>query len=204
MDLTSLLAFAAVLGVACASPGPTLAALVARVLGRGTQGAPAFCLGLLLSDILWLTGAVLGLVALAETFHALFVVLKYAGAAYLLYLAWKLWTAPATPLTDIKPMPGEGIRFFLGGIAVGSGNPKTMLFYLALLPTLLPLEAITVTDWALLVATQIIVYGAILLGYVVLAARARRAFASTWAMKLVNRITGGIMAGAAVAVAARS
>jgi threonine/homoserine/homoserine lactone efflux protein len=204
MDLTALLAFAIVLGVACASPGPTIAALVARVVGRGIAGAPAFCLGLLLSDILWLTGAVLGLVALAETFHALFVAIKYAGAVYLLYLAWKLWTAPATPLTDIAPMPGEGIRLFLGGIAVGSGNPKTMLFYLALLPTLLALETITLADWALLVTTQIVVYGGILVGYVVLAARARRAFASTRAMKLVNRVTGGIMAGAAVAVAARS
>jgi threonine/homoserine/homoserine lactone efflux protein len=204
MDLTGLLAFAAVLGVACASPGPTIAALVARVLGRGSAGAPAFCLGLLISDILWLTGAVLGLAVLAETFHALFVAIKYLGAGYLLYLAWKLWTAPATPLTDIGPTPGEGLRLFFGGIAVGSGNPKTMLFYLALLPTLLPLEAITVTDYLLLVATQIIVYGGILIGYVVLAARARRAFASARVIRIVNRVTGGIMAGAAVAVAARS
>ncbi len=204
VDLTALLAFAAVLGVACAAPGPTLAALVARVLGRGTAGAPAFCLGLLISDILWLTGAALGLAVLAETFHAVFVAIKYAGATYLLYLAWKLWTAPATPLTEIAPMRGEGIRLFLGGIAVGSGNPKTMLFYLALLPALLPLEAITVTDYLMLVATQIIVYGAILVGYVVLASRARRTFASTRAMKIVNRVTGGIMASAAVAVAARS
>ena len=113
---------------------------------------------------------------------------------------------PATglPLTDVPAVKGEGVRLFLGGIAVGSGNPKTMLFYLALLPTLLPLEAIMVADYALLVATQVVVYGAILVGYVVLAARARRAFASARAMKVVNRVTGGVMAGAAVAVAARS
>jgi threonine/homoserine/homoserine lactone efflux protein len=203
MDLLALISFAAVLGVARAAPGPTVAALVARVLGRGTAGAPSFCLGLLVSDILWLTAAVLGLAVLAETFHALFVALKYLGSAYLLYLAWKLWTAPAPPLAA-APMPGEGIRLFLAGIAVGSGNPKTMLFYLALLPSLLPLEAITATDWAMLATTQIVVYGAILIGYVVLAARARRALATARAMRWVNRVTGGIMAGAAVAVATRS
>lgn len=204
MSLESLLAFAAVLFIACASPGPTIAALVARVLGRGVSGAPSFCLGLLISDILWLTGAVLGLAVLAETFHLLFLVIKYLGAGYLLYLGWKMWTAPALPLTDVAPIKGEGIRLFLGGIAVGSGNPKTMLFYLALLPTVLPLEAITLPDYALLVGTQVVVYGAILVSYVVLAARARRAFASARAMKVVNRVTGGVMAGAAVAVAARS
>ncbi len=204
MSLEALFAFAAVLFVACASPGPTIAALVARVLGRGIAGAPSFCLGLLISDILWLTGAVLGLAVLAEAFHLLFLLIKYLGAGYLLYLGWKMWTAPATPLTDVPAVKGEGVRLFLGGIAVGSGNPKTMLFYLALLPTVLPLQAITATDYALLVATQVVVYGAILVSYVVLAARARRAFASTRAMKVVNRITGGVMAGAAVAVAARS
>jgi len=204
MSLEALLAFAAVLFVACASPGPTIAALIAHVLGRGVAGASSFCLGLLLSDILWLTGAVLGLAVLAETFHLLFLVIKYLGAGYLLYLGWRMWTAPAVPLTDVPTVKGEGFRLFLGGIAVGSGNPKTMLFYLALLPTLLPLEAITASDYALLVATQVIVYGTILVGYVVLAARARRAFASARAMKVVNRVTGGVMAGAAVAVAARS
>jgi threonine/homoserine/homoserine lactone efflux protein len=203
MDPTSLLAFAAVLGIACASPGPTIAALVARVLGRGTSGAPAFCLGLLLSDILWLTAAVLGLAVLAETFHALFVALKYLGAGYLLYLAWRLWTAPAAPPVAAR-VPGEGLRLFVAGIAVGSGNPKTMLFYLALLPTLLPLQAITAADWAMLVATQVVVYGGILVFYVLLAARARRAFASPRALRWINRATGGVMAGAAVAVATRS
>jgi threonine/homoserine/homoserine lactone efflux protein len=204
MGIESLIPFAAVLFVACASPGPTIAALVARVLGRGGAGAPSFCLGLLISDMLWLTAAVLGLAVLAETFHLLFLAIKYLGAGYLLYLGWKMWTAPAVPLTDVAPIKGEGVRLFLGGIAIGSGNPKTMLFYLALLPTILPLEAITVTDYTLLVTTQVVVYGAILVGYVVLAARARRAFASTRAMKVVNRVTGGVMAGAAVAVAARS
>ena len=203
MEPHTLIAFAVVLGIACAAPGPTVAALLARVLGRGTAGAPAFCAGLLASDVLWLTGAVLGLAVLAETVQPVFVALKYLGAAYLLYLAWKLWRAPAGPIAA-APIRGEGVRLFFGAIAVGSGNPKTMLFYLALLPTVLPLEAIGLGDYLVLVATQFVVYGVILVAYVVLAARARRAFASSRAMRWVNRVTGTVMAGAAVAVAARS
>ncbi|MGE0725565.1 MAG: LysE family translocator [Alphaproteobacteria bacterium] len=203
MEPHSLLAFAAVLAVACASPGPTTAALVARVLGRGTAGAPSFCAGLLASDVLWLTGAVLGLAVLAETAQPLFAALRYLGAAYLLYLAWKLWSAPAGPIA-VAPVRGEGIRLFLAGIAVGSGNPKTMLFYLALLPTVLPLDRITLADHLMLVATLLAVYGGILLAYVLLAARARRALASTRIVRWINRTTGAVMAGAAVAVATRS
>ena len=203
MDAGALLAFAVVLAVACASPGPTTAALVARVLGRGTTGAPAFCAGLLASDVAWLTAAVLGLAVLAETVQPVFVAIKYLGATYLLFLAWKLWSAPAVPLAA-APVRGEGIRLFFAGIAVGSGNPKTMLFYLALLPTVLPLERVTAADHLVLVATLCVVYGAILLGYVLLAARARRAFASPRAIRWVHRATGTVMAGAAVAVATRS
>lgn len=203
MDLHALIVFAAAVGVACASPGPTVAALVARVLGRGISGAPAFCAGLLTSDIVWLTGSILGLAILAEAFQPIFQAVKYAGAAYLLHLAWKLWRAPSTAPTA-APMTGEGIRLFLGGIAVGSGNPKTMLFYLALLPALLPLEAVTICDYAMLVTTLCVVYGGILAAYVTLAARTRRTFASSRAMRYVNRLTGAVMAGAAAAVAARS
>ncbi|MGE0717963.1 MAG: LysE family translocator [Alphaproteobacteria bacterium] len=203
MDAHALLGFAAVLGVACAAPGPTTAALVARVLGRGRAGAPAFCAGLLLSDILWLSAAVLGLAVLAETMQPVFAAVRWTGAAYLLWLAWKLWTAPATPLAVEDAPRGEGLRLLLAGIAVGSGNPKTMLFYLALLPTLLPLDAVTPADHLALVATQCVVYGAVLAAYVTAAARARRALASPRTMRWINRGTAGVMAGAAVAVATR-
>lgn len=92
IDLTGLLIFAGALLVAAASPGPGIAAIVARVLGRGTRGAVAFTTGVALGDVVWLAFAVLGLAVLA--FHGVFLIIKYAGAAYLLWLAWKLWTAP--------------------------------------------------------------------------------------------------------------
>lgn len=204
MTLATLLLFAAVFGAAAASPGPTVAALVARVLGRGRRGILPFCLGLLAGDLLWLATAVLGLGMVVTLFQPLFVALKYLGAAYLLYLAWKLWTAPAMSAADAAPPKGEGARLFLGAIAVVSGNPKTMLFYFALLPTVLPLGRISVADFALLAAAVVVVYGAILVAYVLAADRARRVFTSIAARRRINRATGAVMAGAAVAVASRS
>jgi threonine/homoserine/homoserine lactone efflux protein len=93
MDLAGLLVFGTALLIAAASPGPGIAAIVARVLGRGRRGAVAFSAGLAVGDVIWLTFAIVGLSALAHAFNEVFVVIKYAGAAYLLYLAWAIGTS---------------------------------------------------------------------------------------------------------------
>ncbi|NNM72881.1 LysE family translocator [Enterovirga aerilata] len=204
MSLDALLVFAAALFVAAAAPGPGIAALVARVLGRGTGGAVAFTTGLALGDVVWLAVAVAGLSALAQSFHTVFLVLKYAGAAYLLVLAWKLWTAPAAPAgSGEAPRPDPSWRLFLAGLAVTLGNPKVMVFYLALVPNLIDVASITPLGFAELAAVLLAVLAVVFGSYILLAARARRLLASPRAVRAVNRTTGAVMAGAAVAVATR-
>jgi threonine/homoserine/homoserine lactone efflux protein len=203
LDLTSLLVFAGALLVAAASPGPGIAAIVARVLGRGMNGTVAFTAGVALGDVVWLTVAVLGLAVVAQTFQPLLLAIKYAGAAYLLYLAWKMWTAPVAH--DVAPDASDvkRLRLFLAGLAVTLGNPKVMVFYLALLPNIIRLEAVTVWGWLelslVVLAVLTVVFGA----YVALAARTRRLFVSPRAMRMVNRGSGTVMASAAVAIAAK-
>jgi threonine/homoserine/homoserine lactone efflux protein len=204
MDLAGLLVFATALTIAAASPGPGIAAIVARVLGRGTQGAFSFAAGVAVGDVVWLTVAILGLAALAQAFHGLFLVIKYAGCAYLLYLGWKLWTAPARATEVVADTRREHpVTLFLAGLAVTLGNPKVVVFYLALLPTLLDLAAVTVLGYAELVAVTLGVLAVVFGAYMGLAARARRLFTSERAIRMVNRGTGAVMAGAAVAMATR-
>lgn len=204
MDLAGLFVFATALFLAAASPGPGVAAIVARVLGRGTSGAVAFTAGVAVGDVVWLTIAVVGLAAVAQTFHGVFAVIKYLGAAYLLFLAWKLWTAPVAPHEVVADARREHpAKLFLGGLAVTMGNPKVMVFYLALLPTLLDVARVTVLGYAELVGVTLGVLALVFAAYIVLAARARRLIASPRAMRLVNRGTGAVMAGAAAAIAAR-
>ncbi|MEO8668497.1 MAG: LysE family translocator, partial [Bauldia sp.] len=149
LDLPGLLVFAGALLVAAASPGPAIVALVARVLGRGREGAFAFAAGLALGDVVWLTVAVLGLAVIAGTFHEIFLVIRYVGAAYLLYLAWKLWTAPAKAPEVTANLARESTpRLFLGGLALTMGNPKVMVFYLALLPSLVDLLRVDALAYA--------------------------------------------------------
>ncbi|WP_201859337.1 LysE family translocator [Microvirga soli] len=204
MDLAGLLLFSSALFIAAASPGPGIAAIVARVLGRGPKEAVAFSIGVALGDVVWLTFAVLGLAALAQAFHGVFLVVKYLGAAYLLYIAYKIWTAPAVPQEiEAEARAEHPAKLFLAGLAVTMGNPKVMVFYLALLPTFLDLTRITLLGFAELALATLTVLGVVFAGYIALAARARRLFTSPRAIRILNRTTGTVMAGAAAAVAAR-
>ena len=204
MEPAGLILFSSALFIAAASPGPGIAAIVARVLGRGPRGAVPFSIGIALGDVVWLTFAVLGLAALAQAFHGVFLVVKYAGAAYLLYLAYRLWTAPAAARDVAAEEKAERpARLLLGGLALTLGNPKTIVFYLALLPTFLDLTRITVLGYAELALATLSVLAVVFGGYIVLAARARRLFTSPRAIRVLNRFTGTVMAGAAAAVAAR-
>jgi threonine/homoserine/homoserine lactone efflux protein len=205
MSLYGLLVFSVVYLLAVATPGPGVAAVIARSLARGTHGAVAFIAGFLIGDLIWFALAATGLAALAQTAQTLFVVVKYAGAAYLLYLAYRLWTAPASAAPDeVKVDTGQRpVQLFLGSLALTMANPKTMIFFLALLPTVVQLEDLTVVGFIEIVIAISIVLPLVLGGYVVLAARARRLFKTARAVRAINRGTGAAMACAAVAVATR-
>ncbi len=204
MDLAALLIFASTLLVAAASPGPAVAALVARVIGRGPDGAPAFAAGLILGDLVWLAVATLGLAVVAQTFHEVFLVIRYAGAAYLIYLAYRMWTAPVEPQEIAADRRRDShLRLLFGGLALTMGNPKVVAFYLALLPNLIDLTRVGVVGYVELASTAVVVLTFVSGAYVIAAARARALFRSTRAMRLLNRTGGTMMAGAAVAVAAK-
>lgn len=204
MDMTSLLVFVAALTVAAASPGPGIAAIVARVLGRGMPGAIAFTAGVALGDVVWLFVAVLGLAAIAQTFHVVIVVIKYAGAAYLLWLAWKLWTAPVLAEEGREAQADvDRLRLFLGGLAVTLGNPKVMVFYLALLPNIIDLSRLTLVGLLELSAATLSVLAVVFGVYIALAARTRALLRNPRALRYINRGSGVVMATAAAAIASK-
>jgi threonine/homoserine/homoserine lactone efflux protein len=174
-------------------------------LARGSTGAPAFIAGFVVGDLLWFSAAALGLAALAQTAHAAFVLVKYAGALYLLYLAYRFWTAPAKPLAepDATTLQKRPHALFLGSLTLTLGNPKPMLFFLALLPTVVPLESLSAFGHLEIAGAIALILPLTLGGYVLLATRARSWLRNARAIKLMNRGSGTLMAAAAVAVATR-
>ncbi|HEY4369324.1 MAG TPA: LysE family translocator [Steroidobacteraceae bacterium] len=221
MSLSGLLIFAGIYFLAVALPGPGVAAVIARSLAHGTQGAIAFIAGFLIGDLVWFVFAATGLAALAQTAAMVFVAVKYAGVVYLLYLAYRLWTSPVRPAEESAgQVPAElstgasasearvdrgqsASRLFLGSLALTLGNPKTMIFFLALLPTVVRLETLSVAGFLEIATTICIVLPLVLGGYVLAAARARRIFSSSRALRNLNRGSGVAMASAAIVVASR-
>lgn len=203
VDLSSLLIFAGALLVAAGSPGPSIAALVARVLTNGYRDVLPFLAAMWIGEALWLSLAVWGLSAIAQSLHLLFVVIKYLGVAYLLYLAWRMWSAPVAARDGAMPSEKSAGKLFAAGMAVTLGNPKIMVFYMALLPSIIDLTHMTVLGWAELSVTMIVVLVAIDLFWVALAAQARTIFRSSRAVRAANRVSASLMAGAAAAIAAR-
>ncbi len=205
MDTATLLAFTLALTIAAAIPGPGMTAIVARALAVGFWGTMPMVLGLILGDMVFLTCAALGLAALAKTFATLFTVVKFAGAAYLLWLAWSLWTSKPRS-GDVEAKRGADRapwRVALAGLTLTLGNPKTIVFYMALLPTVVDLARLTPLGFAEMAAIVFVDLVAVGAAYAALAARARGFFRDARARRLLDRTAGTMMAGAAVAVATR-
>lgn len=207
MELSALLIFAAALGLAAATPGPGMTAIVARALGAGFVGTVPMIFGLILGDILYLSAAAFGLAALANSFGTVFLIVRWLGAAYLVYIAVKMWRAPL-PMglsTDARPDLAQrgALRTFFAGLFITLGNPKTMVFYLALLPTLIDLGSMTLLGYAEIVSLVFVILLVVGSAYALAADRARAVLRSRRAIQTLNRSAGALMAGAAAAIIAR-
>ena len=204
MTLAGFIAYSGALALAAAIPGPGVTALVARALGSGFRSSLFMSLGLILGDLIYLTAVVLGLAIVAQSFGLVFLAIKWAGIAYLAWLAWSFWTSGITAET-VEARKGKDGLFssFLAGLTLTLGNPKTMIFYLAITPTILDLKAITLADYGALAALTIVTLLVVLVPYLALAAKARWFLRTPRALKLLNRTAATFMAGAAAAIAAR-
>ncbi|WP_455273238.1 LysE family translocator [Rhizobium herbae] len=204
MSLATLFAYCIALFIAAAIPGPGMTAIVARALGSGFRETFFMGLGLALGDLIYLTGVILGLAFVAQTFTTTFMVIKMLGALYLLYIAYKLWTAGLLS-QDIqaKKSTSMGMSFF-SGLLVTLGNPKTMLFYVALVPTLIDVHMIGLSEYAVLVGATFAVLMAVLIPYILLASRARLLLKKPRALRSLNRIAAGIIGTTAAYIATRA
>ena len=204
MTLTGFVTYAGALAIAAAIPGPGIVALVARALGSGFRSALFMAGGLVAGDIVYLTAVVLGLAVLAQTFGTAFLVIKWAGVAYLAWLAFTFWrTGIDTAAVSADRTRDGAAASFLSGFVVTLGNPKVMVFYLAITPTIVDIASVTPTDLGMLIAITAMVLLVVLVPYLALAAKARWFLATPRALRALNRTAAVFLAGAAAAIAAR-
>ncbi|HEV3106543.1 MAG TPA: LysE family translocator [Trinickia sp.] len=202
MSLVHWLAFALASSIVVVIPGPTVFLVVSYALGHGRRYALATTAGVALGDLTSMTASMLGLGAVLAASATAFTVVKWLGAAYLVYLGIKLWRAPVggEQVPDIsETRPG---RVFAHAYAVTTLNPKSIVFFVAFVPQFMDLHAPVWPQIAILEATFVVLATLNAFGYALLASSARRAIRSSSVQRVVNRSGGTLLICAGVLAAA--
>lgn len=197
MSAEAAMTFALAIFIFAITPGPGTFALLARALASGAASCLSMAIGMAISDILYLIMATFGLSAIAENYGGLFTAIRFLGAAYLLYLGWKMWTMDVdTHLEKSKSKTRGWISGFIQGFLISASNPKVILFYIAFLPTFIDLSTLTQQDIILISFITLFALTAGLMLVSVAASSVRQYLKSPKAVKRLNQTAGSIMIGA--------
>ena len=204
MTLSLWLAFVAASSILLVIPGPTVLLVVSYALGQGWRTALPMAVGVALGDFTAMTLSMLGLGALLATSATLFTVLKWIGAAYLVWLGVKLWRAGGT--FEVAPQTDAVSAAKMLGHAwlVTALNPKSITFFVAFLPAFLDPHADFLSQMLVFETTFLVLAVANAFGYALVASKARGLVANPRALKAINRTGGGLLIGAGVATASVS
>jgi threonine/homoserine/homoserine lactone efflux protein len=196
------LAFCAASAVLLVIPGPTVLLVVSYSLGQGWRAAAPIAVGVALGDLTAMTLSLLGVGALLAASATLFTIVKWTGAAYLVWLGYKLWqaggTLDAAPREDSTP----ALRMLSHAWLVTALNPKSLTFFVAFLPQFVDPAREFWRQMAIFEATFVLLAFANAFGYALVASRARNLFSSPGVIRAFNRTGGGLLIGAGIATAA--
>lgn len=156
-DVSLLLAFVAAAAVLTMTPGVDTVMVLRSVAASGRRTAAMAALGIALGCLVWGAAVAVGLGALLHTFPLAYTVLKWAGAAYLLWQGIKLLRAPRQALANnAHQLAVPGGEAFLRGLLTNLLNPKVGVFYLTFLPQFVPLAANVAWHTFLLAALHVL------------------------------------------------
>lgn len=195
MDLHTWWVFVVTVFFISGSPGPNMLHVMTRSVELGLPRSIFAMAGCFLAVVSLLTASALGLTALLSALPGAFTVLRVAGAAYLLWLGYKSWTARDAEV-DLEggqiPPTISNARVFRTAFGVGISNPKALLFAAAFLPQFIDASRPELPQFAIMVLT----FGVVEISWFFVYAVGGRSIAG--ALKrpslrtLFNRVTGGV------------
>lgn len=195
------LAFVAASAVVLAIPGPTILLVIGQSLGAGRRGALPLVAGVALGDLTAMTLSLAGLGAVLAASATAFTVVKWLGAAYLVWLGVSLWRAKV-PEQGAAPVALPAASAMRDAYVVTALNPKSIAFFVAFVPQFIVAGAAFAPQAAILIATFVVMAAANAALYAVLAGRLAGAVRRPAVRRFVNRAGGTMLIGAGVATAA--
>ena len=193
MTLSSIFALFGTMILLAVIPGPSVFAVVARSLSSGFTQGLITVFGIVVGDFIFIILAIYGLSAIAETLGSLFVLVKYLGGAYLIWLGIQLWRARSqfSELTEVEE--SSWFSNFLTGLFITLADHKAIFFYMSFFPAFLDLSQVTIFDVGIVLLLAAIAVGGSKLGYAYLANKARFLFKSSRAKRIINMMAGTVM-----------
>jgi len=173
-------------------------------LTRGWQPGMQASAGILVANLLYFVLSATSLGALLLASWELFVLIKWLGAAYLIWLGLTTMLAhedTARPGAEPLTPPRTGMGTLLHGVVTQGANPKALLFFTALLPQFVNPTVPLAPQIALLAMTSVLIEFGVLTGYAVLASRASGFARRPRCVRLINRVGGGLLIGAGAGLA---
>ncbi len=208
MELQSWLMYMALVLVATSTPGPAVLFIVTNATLHGWRKASFSALGNIVGLFCLGVIAVTGLGTILQTSEILFKGIKYAGAAYLIYLGVKLFFQKGpdfSAMTDeLASTDVSSLKIFVQAIGVALSNPKAIVFLTALFPQFLNVEQPLIPQFSMLISTLMAFSFFFLMSYALLADRAKRWLTKPGRIKVVSRASGSVFIGFGLLLAASS
>jgi homoserine/homoserine lactone efflux protein len=177
------------------SPGPAVMLVIAYGLTQGARRSVPATLGILSANTLYFALSATGVGAVIAASPGFFAVVKWVGAAYLAYVALSAIFGKPSPLTvsDAGARPGSRWSIYLAGLTLQLANPKTLIFFVAILPQFVDPRLAVGAQMAWLAAGSVVPEFFILLGYGFLASRARSVATDARFARWTDRVAGALV-----------
>ena len=193
MSLLNVLTFSLAMFLLAITPGPGVFATISRALSSGFSNSSFLVLGIVIGDIIFLLLVIFGLSAMASMLGEFFILVKYVGGVYLLFLGYKILTSKEkeTNIKGIHELSWK--KNFLTGLIITLSNPKVILFYLGFLPTFINLQSLNAIDIVIISMIVTIVLGGVMLAYAYSASSAKNLFKNKSSKRKMNIVAGTVM-----------
>lgn len=197
------MAFAVAAEIILILPGPTVLLVVSQAIAHGRASVIPLVAGVLAGDLTAMTLSLLGLGAILAASATLFIVLKWVGALYLIYLGLKLWrTEPETPSASVSARKASSASLFSGAYLVTALNPKSIAFFVAFLPQFIHHRMATAPQLLILGATFLCMATLNAALYAIFAGHLRGALRKPRLRRICDRCGGSALMGAGIVTAA--
>ena len=198
MSIELYIPFLVATAILLATPGPTILLVVSYALAKGRGVALAVVAGVVLGDLLAMSATLLGLGVILTTSAALFTAMKWAGAAYLAWMGWRMIRSAGAATADLAQVAGKShSTAFRDSALVTLLNPKSIGFFVAFVPQFIDPAAPVAPQFTVMVVTFVGLGGVNALAYALLAARLRSKVAQPDRMAWLHRGSGAVLIGLA-------